>query len=98
MVSLTAQRSLRRRKHTSSGTRREETASVEICAEHSWVGRQSVKVHMGGAERIEPESLSEVRRKSLELEVKAYISQETTEIHWASLSRGSQCLELQRGK
>lgn len=56
--------------HTSSGTRREETASVEICAEHSWVGRQSVKVHMGGAERIETELLSEVQQKPLELEVR----------------------------
>lgn len=75
-----------------------ETASAEICAEHSWVGRHSVKVHVGGAERIEPESLSEVQQKPLELEIKAYISRETTEIHWASLSRGSQCLELQQGK
>lgn len=70
MVSLITQRSSRRRKHTSSGTRREETASVEICAEHSWVGRQSVKVHMGGAERIETELLSEVQQKPLELEVR----------------------------
>lgn len=48
MVSLTAQRSSRRRKHASSATRREERASDDICAEHSWAGRQSAKLHMEG--------------------------------------------------
>lgn len=42
------------------------------------MGRHSVKVHVGGAERIEPELLSEVQQKPLELEIKAYISRETT--------------------
>lgn len=49
------------KKLASSAARREETASDDICAEHSWAGRQSAKLYMGGAERTEPELLIEAQ-------------------------------------